>query len=79
MPTIHQKDRDAGKTIITIDGYEAHIWTSNASMGEYLDEMITTRPDEYRLTAAHEYGTGINAGKVDWCSYATRRKNIKFV
>ena len=66
------------KTIITIEGTRASVWTSCPLTARRLDRLCEEYTTAYRLTKIHKYAIGIQAGKIQAKEYETRASLIRF-
>lgn len=67
------------KTIITIEGARACIWTSCPTTARRLDRLCEEYPAAYRLTKIHRYGYGVSRGKIQAKEYEVRASHVRFV
>ena len=64
------------KTIITINGSTAEVWTSVPHHARKFDRLCNEQPDDFRLLKTHHYADGMHAGKIDWKLYEAKAKRI---
>ena len=64
------------KTIITINGSTAEVWTSVPHHARKLDRLCNEQPDDFRLLKTHHYADGMHAGKIDWKLYEAKAERI---
>ena len=66
------------KTIITIEGTRAGIWTSCPTTARRLDRLCEEYPAVYRLTKIHRYGVGVYSGKIQAKEYEAKASHVQF-